>query len=208
MFAVSVQAVSKNLFKCRGNSAIQNMFASTSKSCQAEELWVKPYGFHKTWWLEIYFHFTKQKSMPKHCVRKIQHQEKAECRTTGLPLLGFSISEAQGEFLQSASSKKRETSSIKVPKENFLTWQVNVGKHSWDVLNDSQKAGLNLFEAVTFWEHQVVVYFPWALTQRTRPESGASVSYKATQPKVWNVAFSMSMKRNNFCAWQASRHLL
>lgn len=131
LFAVSVQAVSKNIFKCRGNSAIHNMFASTSKSCQAEELWVKPYGFHKTWWLEIYFHFTKHKSMPKHCVCKIQHQEKAEYRTTGLPLLGFSISEVR--FLQSANSKNRETNSIKVPKENFLTWLVNVSKYSWEL---------------------------------------------------------------------------
>lgn len=59
--------------------------------------------------------------MPKHCVYKIQHQENVEYKTTGLLLLGFSISEAQGEFLQSDSSKKRETNNIKVPKENFIT---------------------------------------------------------------------------------------
>lgn len=47
--------------------------------------------------------------------------------------------------------------------------------------------------------------FLCVLTQRTWPENGASVSYKATQPKVWNVVFSMSMKGNNFCVWQASR---
>lgn len=86
--------------------------------------------------------------------------------SAGLTLLGICISEAQGESLPSASSKKREVNSIKITKEKFLTWLVNVGKHSWefkremwDVLNYSQKAGLNLFETITFWGPQVIVYF-------------------------------------------------
>lgn len=51
---------------------------------------------------------------------KFSIRKKVECRITGLTLLGFSISQAQGKSLQSACSK-RETNSIKVPKENFLT---------------------------------------------------------------------------------------
>lgn len=53
-------------------------------------------------------------------MRKTQHRgKKVKYRNAGVTLLGFSTSVAQDISLQSASIKKRETHSMKVPKENY-----------------------------------------------------------------------------------------
>lgn len=70
---------------------------------------------------ELKFIFTLQnKSQCQNTVcAKFSIRKKGEYRTVDVTLLGFSISLAQDDSLQSASSKKRETHSIKVPEENY-----------------------------------------------------------------------------------------
>lgn len=103
---------------CRGNSAIHITFASTSKTCQTKELRVEPYGFDKTWWLEIYFHFAKQQRVPKCCMWKIQHPEKCPVYVHLSHWLGSAFLQLK-MILCSVSSEKRETCRIKVQSEKY-----------------------------------------------------------------------------------------
>lgn len=115
VFCWSGPSLRTNL-NCRGNSTIQITFASTNKSCQAKELWVEPYGFDKTWWLEIYFHFEKPKWMSKYCMWKIQHQEKCPVYVHLSHFLGTAFLQLK-MILCSVSSEKRETCRVRVLNE-------------------------------------------------------------------------------------------